>query len=150
MNKNVKKEIYQIRDILANFDKSDFHCMTSFYHSSGFPNGCCGSATDLIGLYLLKHHNLDSEYVCGSGLGNNSDLSHAWLVCNGYIIDITADQFNVDGYELPSVIIEKHSSFHELFDETSSRSTTIGYLKGSGISCVLSKVLSVMDSKTLL
>ncbi|EPR3583381.1 hypothetical protein ACU440_000528 [Vibrio alginolyticus] len=54
MNKEVKKKIHQIRDILASFEKSDFHSMTSFYHSSGFPNGCCGDATDLLGLYLLQ------------------------------------------------------------------------------------------------
>ncbi|TOL45735.1 hypothetical protein CGH96_22690, partial [Vibrio parahaemolyticus] len=64
MNKEVKKEIHQIRDILASFEKSDFHSMTSFYHSSAFPNGCCGDATDLLGLYLLQYHNLESEYVC--------------------------------------------------------------------------------------
>ncbi|ELB2784028.1 hypothetical protein QNE30_003930 [Vibrio alginolyticus] len=144
MNKEVKKKIHQIRDILASFEKSDFHSMTSFYHSSGFPNGCCGDATDLLGLYLLQYHNLDSEYVCGNGLGENFNQSHAWLVCNGYIIDITADQFNEDGYELPAVVIEKQSSFHELFDETTSRNTSVSYLKGTGIPNVLSKVLSVM------
>lgn len=145
LNKDINKIIHQIREILAGFERSDFHSMTSFYFSSGFPAGCCGDATDLLGLYLLKYHGLDSEYVCGHGLGNNSNQTHAWLVCEGYIIDITADQFNDDGYELASVIIDKQSSFHELFDETTSRPTSIEYLKGTGIPSVLAKVLSIMQ-----
>ncbi|EHC04304.1 hypothetical protein Sbal625DRAFT_3893 [Shewanella baltica OS625] len=146
MNKNIRKNIHQIREILAGFEKSDFHSMTSFYFSSGFPTGCCGDASDLLGLYLLKYHRLDSEYVCGRGLGDNSNLTHAWLVCQGYIIDITADQFNCDGYEQPAVIIDKQSQFHELFDETTCRPTNIEFLNGSGIPSVLAKVLSVMQT----
>ncbi|MFB2642241.1 hypothetical protein ACE02D_08140 [Shewanella bicestrii] len=147
MNKDIQKDIYRIREILAGFEKSDFHSMTSFHFSSGFPAGCCGDATDLLGLYLLKYHGLDSVYVCGSGLGDNSNQTHAWLVCQGYIIDITADQFNDDGYDLPSVIIDKQSLFHELFDETTSRPISIEYLKGTGIPSVLTKVLSVMQKR---
>ncbi|ELY5146055.1 hypothetical protein M2G92_21915 [Vibrio vulnificus] len=146
MNKDIEKKIYQIREILARFEKTDFHSMTSFYFSSGFPAGCCGDATDLLGLYLLKYHGLESYYVCGHGLGDNSNQTHAWLVCQGYIIDITADQFNDDGYELPSVIIDKQSPFHELFDETTSRPTSIEYLKGTGIPSVLAKVLQVQEN----
>ena len=144
MNTDIKKNIYKIRDILAGFKKTDFHSSTSFYASSGFPAGCCGDTTDLIGLYLLKYHGLDSEYVCGQGLERHSTKSHAWLVCQEYIIDITADQFNNLGYELPSVIIEKHSPFHELFDETNRRSTTVEYLNDTGIPSVLDSVMRSM------
>ncbi|EKF9488590.1 hypothetical protein ACUULL_003735 [Vibrio cholerae] len=147
MNKDIEKKIYQIREILARFKKADFHSMTSFYFSSGFPAGCCGDATDLLGLYLLKYHGLESDYICGHGLGNNSNQTHAWLVCQGYIIDITADQFNADGYQLPSVIIDKQSTFHERFDETTSRPTSVEYLKGTGIPSVLAKVMSVMQAR---
>ncbi|EHH1260720.1 hypothetical protein J7H92_004562 [Vibrio parahaemolyticus] len=146
MNKDIEKKIYQIREILARFEKTDFHSMTSFYFSSGFPAGCCGDTTDLLGLYLLKYHGVESYYVCGHGLGDNSNQTHAWLVCQGYIIDITADQFNDDGYELPSIIIDKQSPFHELFDETTSRPTSIEYLKGTGIPSVLAKVLLVQEN----
>jgi len=147
LNKNIEKKIYQIREILARFEKADFHSMTSFYFSSGFPAGCCGDATDLLGIYLLKHHSLESDYVCGHGLGDNSNQTHAWLVCQDYIIDITADQFNDDGYELPSVIIEKQSPFHELFYELTSRPISVEYLKGTGIPSVLAKVMSVMQAR---
>ncbi|MGL0936050.1 hypothetical protein ABMX80_21135 [Vibrio vulnificus] len=147
MDKDIEKKIYQIREILARFKKADFHSRTSFYFSSGFPDGCCGDATDLLGLYLLKYHGLESDYVCGHGLGDNSNQTHAWLVCQGYIIDITADQFNADGYELPSVIIDKQSTFHELFDETTSRPTSVEYVKGTGIPSVLAKVMSVMQAR---
>ncbi|EJT0555741.1 hypothetical protein [Vibrio vulnificus] len=147
MNKDIEKKISQIREVLARFEKADFDSKTSFHVSSGFPAGCCRDATDLLGLYLLKYYGLESDYVCGLGLGDNSDQTHAWLVCQGYIIDITADQFNDNGYELPSVIIDKQSSFHELFDETTSRPTSIEYLKGSGIPNVLAKVLTVMQGR---
>ncbi len=147
MNKYIEKKIYQIREILDQFEKADFHSMTSFYFSSGFPAGCCGDATDLLGLYLLKYHSLESNYVCGHGLGDSSNQTHAWLVCQGYIIDITADQFNDDGYELPSVIIDKQSPFHELFDKTTSRSISVEYLKGTGIPSVMAKVMSVMQAR---
>ncbi|MFA0098179.1 hypothetical protein [Vibrio splendidus] len=145
MNKDIKHNIHQIRDILSGFEKPDFDSTTSFYFSSGFPAGCCGDATDLLGLYLLKYHGLDSEYVCGLGIGDNSNLTHAWLVCQGYIIDITADQFSHYGYELPAVIIDKQSPFHELFDETTSRHTSIEDVEGTGISSVLAKVMSALE-----
>ena len=147
LNKDIEKKIYQIREILDQFEKADFHSMTSFYFSSGFPAGCCGDATDLLGLYLLKYHSLESNYVCGHGLGDNSNQTHAWIVCQGYIIDITADQFNDDGYELPSVIIDKQSPFHELFDKTTSRPTSVEYLKGTGFPSVMAKVMSVMQAR---
>lgn len=147
MNKDIEQMIYQIRDILARFEKADFHSMTSFYFSTGFPAGCCGDATDLVGLYLLKYYGLESEYICGHGLGDNSNQTHAWLMCQGHIIDITADQFNDIGYELPSVIIEKQSPFHELFAETTCRPTSIEHLKKTGIPSVLEKVLSVIQAR---
>ncbi|RVU28256.1 hypothetical protein [Neptunomonas marina] len=142
MNNKIKKEIHAIRSILECFEKSDFHSMTSFYHSSSFPKGCCGDASDLIGLYLLQCHGIESEYVCGKGLRHNSEQSHAWLTCQGYIIDITADQFNENNYQLPKVIIEAQSPFHNSFKEYTCRPITFEYLRTSGIPSVLAKVIS--------
>ncbi|MEZ7501495.1 hypothetical protein QO189_03310 [Psychrobacter sp. Arc29] len=145
MDKEIEKKIYQIRKILENFDKSDFDNTTTFYRSSGFPKGCCGDATDLIGLYLLKFHGIESEYVCGEGLINNSYQSHAWLLCQGYIIDITADQFNDIGYNLPKVLIQVQSDFHDSFDTKAHNLISVEYLKDTNISPVLSKVVSLMQ-----
>ncbi|EMV2054497.1 MULTISPECIES: hypothetical protein [Vibrio harveyi group] len=142
MNKEIEIRIHEIREILANLGKSDFDWRTAFSSSSGFPNGCCGDATDLIGLYLSKYYELESTYVCGKGLGNNPNQSHAWLLCQGYIIDITADQFNAKGYKLASVIIEKQSQFHDSFDTYKSHPFSANQLKDTGIPSVLAKVVS--------
>lgn len=146
MDKEIEKKIYQIREILVNFEKSDFHYMTSFYHSSGFPKGCCGDATDLIGLYLLQVHGIESEYVCGECLINNLYQSHAWLLCQGYIIDITADQFNDIGYNLPGVLIQIQSDFHDSFDTKTTHPTSIEHLQNTNIPSVLLKIVSLMQA----
>lgn len=146
MDQKIDKKIYQIRKILVSFEKSDFHYMTSFYHSSGFPRGCCGDATDLLGLYLLKFHGIESEYVCGEGLISNLYQSHAWLLCQGYIVDITADQFNDIGYKLPDVLIQVQSDFHDSFDIKTTHPTSIEYLQDTNIPNVLSKVISLMEA----
>lgn len=146
MDKEIEKKIYKIRKILANFEKPDFHYETSFYHSSGFPKGCCGDATDLLGLYLLKFHGIESEYVCGERLISNLYQSHAWLLCQGYIIDITADQFNDIGYKLPDVLIQVQSDFHDSFDVKTTHPTSIEYLQDTNIPNVLSKVVSLMEA----
>lgn len=146
MDKEIEKKIYQIRKILENFDKSDFDNTTTFYHSSGFPKGCCGDATDLVGLYLLKFHGIESEYVCGECLINNLYQSHAWLLCQGYIIDITADQFNDIGYNLPDVLIQTQSDFHDSFDTKTTYPTSIKHLENTNIPSVLLKVVSLMQA----
>ena len=144
MHRDIKYKIYQIRKILENFNKSDFDNTTTFYCSSDFPKGCCGDATELIGLYLLKVHGIESEYVCGEGFMNNSYQSHAWLLCQGYIIDITADQFNDLGYELPDVLIQVQSDFHDSFDTKTTNLISIEGLKDTAIPTVLSKVVSLI------
>lgn len=61
-----------------------------------FPRGCCGDASDLLGEYLLEH-GVRSTYVCGNRYFENPEegtQSHAWLVVDGLIADITGDQFS--------------------------------------------------------
>lgn len=149
MNETIASNIHQIRLVLESFDKKDFDWMTSFHQSSGFPNGCCGDATDLLGLYLSKNHGIESIYVCGSGLGDNPDQSHAWLLCGEYIIDITADQFNDKGYNLPPVIITSNSEFHNCFDETTSYPFAADSLESTGIPNILVKTLNACKNLTL-
>lgn len=55
---------------------------------SRFPRGCCGDSSELLSKYLMEN-GIKAEYVWGM----NDNQSHAWLEYNGYIIDITADQF---------------------------------------------------------
>lgn len=87
------------------FDDSDLSQAPGFLQN--FPSGCCSWATIFIGHYL--------KYECGLSLKRihsarriNGD-QHEWLIVNGIIIDITADQFD----DAPSpVIVETDSEWH--------------------------------------
>jgi hypothetical protein len=58
-------------------------------HIRGFPRGCCGIVSELMGDYLNTLGIGDFHYVCSAKDG----ASHAWLELDGLIIDITGDQF---------------------------------------------------------
>lgn len=49
------------------------------------------------------------RYVCGLTDKRGSNEAHAWLVGEGLVIDITADQFG-DG--MPAVFVEADSDWH--------------------------------------
>lgn len=104
-NDDVYQSIYLIchrfRRILEEYSQNE-----SDERFSRFPCGCCGDVTELLSRYIVENLNFDTIYVCGIKEINNS---HAWLVCKGYILDLTADQFN-EG--LPAVFISKQSSWH--------------------------------------
>lgn len=140
-------DIYEIRQILESFDKFDFHANSNFYHCSiGFPTGCCGDTTNLLGLYLKQRYDKNSEYISACGLGNKSNQSHVWLVCDGFIIDITADQFNAQGYDVARVIIAQESHFHTLFDRVDCHALNIESLNGTPVASVLGKVMRKISS----
>ena len=99
-----------------------------FYHKcvfSGFPKGCCGDTCDLLGQYLISH-GIKTGYTSGVWYGsNNNQHTHAWLVReDGLVIDITGDQFSDDSqfynFNFP-VYIGEETTFHQLFQERSSR-----------------------------
>ena len=78
---------------------------------SRFPRGCCGDVSSLLGQYLLEN-NIKSNYVCGM-------QSHAWLVVDRMIVDITGDQFrNKKSYYNydKRVYVGTGDLFHELFE----------------------------------
>ena len=79
---------------------------------SEFPKGCCGDASNIIGCYLISQGFKNVRYIEGVRKANEQAPTHAWLEWDGWIIDITADQF-IDG---PSaVFMERDSEFHESF-----------------------------------
>ena len=88
---------------------------------SRFSNGCCGDASDLLGMYLLKH-GVRSSYVCGNRYFDGPEegtQSHAWLDVNGWIADITGDQFRTQSIYLNYNIPDYYGpidDFHRLFD----------------------------------
>lgn len=74
-----------------------------------FPHGACGNASVLLGEWLIRKGIEGVEYVSG---GSDEIKSHAWLECDGLIIDITADQF---GTGMPPVFVGRNRRFHDLF-----------------------------------
>ena len=123
MNENIVQLVKEFRTAIdtakshGEFDE-DF----SFCH---FPRGCCGDTCLLLGHYLLAN-GINSRYVCGNYHGKHGHFqSHAWLLTDDeMIIDITGDQFSDDSqfynFNFP-VYIGKETTFHQLFQERSSR-----------------------------
>ena len=82
-------------------------------HLEGFPRGCCGVVSELLGDYLNTQLGLQTEYVCGEKDGG----SHAWLELDGIVIDITGDQF--DGR--PPVYVAAKDAWYTSWEEDSRR-----------------------------
>jgi hypothetical protein len=57
-----------------------------------FPRGACGTASEMLGYFLLTEHGHDSQLVCSERYAPDF-CSHSWLVVDGEIVDLTADQF---------------------------------------------------------
>ena len=74
-------------------------------HIQGFPPGCCGIISELMGDYLNTVGIGEFGYVCGMKDG----ASHAWLEVDELIADITGGQFSdrfcIDPAELGSGFI---------------------------------------------
>lgn len=88
-----------------------------------FPKDMCDRASDLLGRYLKEEGVENVQYVCGSRLSNTrlSDERHVWLEAQGFIIDITADQFP-DG---PGpVVVTDDRSWHSRFQVFERRDAT--------------------------
>lgn len=142
MAKDMNSDVSRIREILESFQKGNFHTDSSFFHSYGFPVGCCGDITNLLGLYLKEEYGEDALYVEAQGLGDDREQSHAWLSLDGVLVDITGDQFNDIGYEVEPVVFSDVSPFHKLFHTVESYPINTDSLKGSPVAAVLSKVRS--------
>lgn len=67
---------------------------------------------------LLLAHGIESVLVCGkfvldlTGGSVLNEASHYWIEVQGYVIDITADQFNSElGGPMPDVVVAKHETY---------------------------------------
>lgn len=78
-------------------------------YMEAFPRGACGDCSLIMGTYLLKNGFRNVEYVVGVDKG---EQSHAWLECDGVIVDITADQF---GSGIEPIIVTKDKTWHSRF-----------------------------------
>lgn len=112
-----------VREILESMTKKD-HSWRSSFGNANFPAGCCGDTSTLLAYLLYQQFGIIPEILSGryrefdhqspaSGLSTGN--SHAWLVLNGRIVDLTADQFRDRGYNHPPVLITFDTKFHDLF-----------------------------------
>ncbi|WP_426215754.1 hypothetical protein [Pseudomonas sp. DWRC2-2] len=78
-------------------------------HIQGFPRGCCGIISELMGDYLNTVGIGEFFYVCGMKDG----ASHAWLEVDGLIVDITGDQFS----NRPGIYVDKPDAWYGEWQE---------------------------------
>lgn len=77
-----------------------------------FPTDCCKATSFLFGHHLSKLvDRKEIKYVWGQ----RADGDHGWLQHNGYIVDLTADQF--DGEDRSVIVVpEGTSPLHQTFE----------------------------------
>lgn len=80
-------------------------------HIQGFPSGCCGIISELMGDHLNSLGIGEFYYVSSMLEG----ASHAWLEVDGLVVDITADQFP----GRPRIYVDKPDAWYLSWQEQS-------------------------------
>lgn len=58
-----------------------------------FPNACCDDTSQLLAAFFADNGITDSYRLHGKNI--KGVPSHVWLKTRGFVVDITADQFNL-------------------------------------------------------
>jgi hypothetical protein len=90
----------QFRSALDGIDRA----LWEHIHINNFPRGACGHCAELLARYLHDRFGVIPDYVSHNldrGDGALED-GHAWLELNGFLIDISGDQFG-----WPAVIVTR-------------------------------------------
>lgn len=116
---------------------------------SGFPEGSCGPAAELVGRVMNEVAGYDGLYVCGSEHARLMlSQTHAWYEIGDYIIDITYDQFQGTG--LSGWVFKRGSGWHAAFADLDTRS---GYCMPNGWPCYpfdgYQAIMNVIQNKHL-
>lgn len=102
------------RHALESTDFSELEIM--HLRTGNFPEGCCDEASLLLAAFLDDHGHTGAIKVYGSkDVGKDRPLKHTWLLLDGIMIDITADQF--EGYANPKVICQENQEFLDSFEK---------------------------------
>ncbi len=75
-----------------------------------FPKSCCEVASYLLAYYLRDMGFSDVRVVCGTLDFESEEQFHVWLEVDGWIIDITADQF--PRFSDPVIVTPHDGSWH--------------------------------------
>jgi hypothetical protein len=86
-----------------------------------FPKAACGDASRLLAQYLRDRGF--GEWAIVSAWRDGLSRSHAWLEQDGWLIDITADQFD-DGLEPVTVV--RRSDWHESWEGRTTSTHSVG------------------------
>lgn len=80
-----------------------------------FPRGACGDTSLVLGQVLHDAGISGFDYICGNKYKDDGSCSsHAWLRRDGWIVDITADQFS--DVDVP-VIVTRNSGWHDQWEQ---------------------------------
>lgn len=91
---------------------------------TGFPEGACGVASEIVARIVSETFQCEGVYVCGTHHPQlEKDDSHAWFEIDKFIIDVTHDQF--EGTGLSGWIFECGTGWHSQF---SSLKTSDGFV----------------------
>lgn len=83
---------------------------------ANFPNGSCRDSAYLLLKYSKEKGLKGICLVSAEAGGSLKRTTHAWLEKDGYIIDITADQFNNrDRKKMPGVFVSRDRSWHDKY-----------------------------------
>ena len=111
----ISELVTKFRTALENMNSVDF--TGTSLSVSKFPNACCDDASLLLASYLADNGYPNINLIRGSDGGKDGEFrSHVWLKLDDINIDITADQFNGNGYINPPIILESNNSFLKTFD----------------------------------
>ena len=75
-----------------------------------FPDRCCDHASILFAIHLLSEGHGPPRLVYASR-GTEHERRHVWLIVDGFIVDLAADQFEGEGQ--PRVIVAEESEWHD-------------------------------------
>jgi hypothetical protein len=100
----LRKQAIRVRRTIENMDRTGYEC-----NLTNFPKGCCHHGSKLLAYHLWESGWTDLKVA--KGRRNRKPFQvHIWLLVDGVIVDITADQF---GKSHPPVIVKRRSAWHE-------------------------------------
>lgn len=113
-----------VENVISSIPANDFPSLTAF-RGGTFPRACCGDTSNIMASLIFDEFDKIFGYFGGRYYGYNplmsyGSSSHAWLVRDGILVDITISQFNDRGYHFPKSWVGKSSKFHKEFEEQTS------------------------------
>lgn len=101
------------------------------FHLKSFPAGACQDTSILLAEYISAEVGISEvHHVSGTRRHEDKDgeITHAWLECCGFIVDITSDQF---AGALGSVVVQSASEWHESFKKQSTEIHSMASWRGA-------------------